>query len=119
MAARQSLVREGVMSGVIGATSVAVWFLILDTIAGRPFHTPRVLGTLFFSVLGPSLSIDPPALVVAGYTAFLKLYGATVGLHDVGGFFVLYGNLWVAVSSIASPYIVLGTAGGTVRGIRL
>ena len=33
----------------------------------------------------------------------------------VVAFFVLYGNLWVAVSSIASPYIVLGTGAGTVQ----
>ena len=31
-------------------------------------------------------------------------------------FVVLYGNLWIAVSSIASPYIVIGTGGaGTVQ----
>src|SRR5205823_9923117 len=28
--------REGLTAGVLGATAVAVWFLILDTIAGRP-----------------------------------------------------------------------------------
>jgi len=30
-------------------------------------------------------------------------------------FFVLFGNLWIAVSSIASPYIVLGKGAGTVQ----
>jgi uncharacterized membrane protein (UPF0182 family) len=30
-------------------------------------------------------------------------------------FLVLYGNLWIAVSSIASPYIVIGGRGGTVQ----
>lgn len=30
-------------------------------------------------------------------------------------FAVLFGNLWVAVSSIAGPYIVLGTGAGTVQ----
>jgi uncharacterized membrane protein (UPF0182 family) len=33
----------------------------------------------------------------------------------VVAFFVLYGNLWFAISSIASPYIVLGTGAGTVQ----
>ena len=32
-------------------------------------------------------------IALAGYTAFLKLYGATVGIEDVGGFFLLYGGL--------------------------
>ena len=30
-------------------------------------------------------------------------------------FFVLFGNLWIAVSSIASPYIVLGKGAGMVQ----
>jgi uncharacterized protein len=33
----------------------------------------------------------------------------------VVAFFVLYGNLWFAISAIASPYIVLGTGAGTVQ----
>src|SRR5207247_5883469 len=35
-------------AGVIGAATVALWFLVLDTAAGRPFHTPTVLGTALF-----------------------------------------------------------------------
>ena len=30
-------------------------------------------------------------------------------------FLVLYGNLWIAISSIVSPYIVIGGRGGTVQ----
>jgi uncharacterized membrane protein (UPF0182 family) len=42
---------------------------------------------------------------------------ASLGVCILGfAFAVLYGNLWVAVSSIASPYIVLGSGGaGTVQ----
>ena len=36
---------EGLLAGVAGAATVALWFLALDTIAGRPFFTPSVLGT--------------------------------------------------------------------------
>ena len=39
---------EGIVAGVIGAATVAIWFLILDTIQGRPLYTPTVLGTAFF-----------------------------------------------------------------------
>jgi len=39
---------EGIVAGTIGAATVAVWFLILDTIKGRPLYTPSVLGTAFF-----------------------------------------------------------------------
>src|SRR5688572_18837227 len=42
---------------------------------------------------------------------------ASLGTFILGfAFLMLYGNLWVAVSSIASPYIIIGTGGaGTVQ----
>lgn len=42
------LYQEGIVAGVAGAATIAVWFLILDSIAGRPFYTPTVLGTALF-----------------------------------------------------------------------
>jgi hypothetical protein len=39
-----STLSEGTDVGIIGGLAVAVWFLILDTIAGRPFQTPSLLG---------------------------------------------------------------------------
>ncbi len=40
--------QEGVVAGVIGAVTVALWFLILDAVNGRPLYTPTVLGTALF-----------------------------------------------------------------------
>jgi uncharacterized protein len=42
---------------------------------------------------------------------------ASLGTFILGfAFLMLYGNLWVAVSSIASPYVIIGTGGaGTVQ----
>lgn len=39
---------EGIVAGLIGAATIAIWFLILDTINGRPLYTPTVLGTALF-----------------------------------------------------------------------
>jgi hypothetical protein len=36
---------EGLLAGVAGAATIAGWFLLLDSIAGRPLYTPSVLGT--------------------------------------------------------------------------
>jgi hypothetical protein len=36
---------EGILAGLAGAAAIALWFLVLDTIAGRPLYTPSVLGT--------------------------------------------------------------------------
>ena len=41
---------------------------------------------------------------------------ASLGTFILGfAFLMLYGNLWVAVSSIASPYIIIGTGGAGHR----
>src|SRR5437867_3281646 len=39
---------EGLVAGLIGAATIAVWFFILDLLKGRPFYTPSVLGTVVF-----------------------------------------------------------------------
>lgn len=48
----QSLVKEGVIAGILGAVGVALWFLLVDTISGRPFHTPALLGEGLLSMFG-------------------------------------------------------------------
>lgn len=62
-------VREGVVAGVLGATGVAVWFLLVDTISGQPFFTPRVLGEAVKSIVAPE-SFASPFVIVALYTLF-------------------------------------------------
>ena len=39
---------EGIIAGVIGAGILAAWFLILDTLNGRPLYTPTLLGSALF-----------------------------------------------------------------------
>jgi hypothetical protein len=38
--------REGLVAGVLGATMMAVWFLLVDWAEGVPFRTPSILGSL-------------------------------------------------------------------------
>ena len=65
--------REGLIAGFIGATSIAIWFLVVDMIEGRPFYTPTVLGIGLLSVFGPRGDEGAVAQVIA-YTIFH--YGA-------------------------------------------
>ena len=43
-----SLYQEGMIAGLLGAATIALWFLIVDTLNGRPLYTPTVLGTALF-----------------------------------------------------------------------
>ena len=64
---------EALMTGALGAVTIMVWFLLLDTIAGRPLYTPSVLGTVLLQEQGAVASLhDLPVspLRAAQYTVF-------------------------------------------------
>ena len=63
----RSVLREGIIAGLIGAAVVAVWFFVYDIARGHPFRTPTLLGSFVFFGAG----IFVAALVVAfiGYGA--------------------------------------------------
>ena len=76
---RHSLIREGLIAGAIGATAVALWFLVADTLSGQPLHTPAVLGQALFSVFGPTTH-DRTSTHIVFYTLFHYAAFAAVGL---------------------------------------
>src|SRR5947199_233989 len=59
------ILREGFIAGLIGAAAVALWFLIVDVIAGRPFFTPAMLGSAVF------WGVHDPAQVVIEFSRVL------------------------------------------------
>lgn len=69
MLAKRTLVRNGIVAGLLGAGSVAAWFLVVDALAGRAFFTPAVLGSAVF------LGLRDPATVAIGLQPVL-LYTA-------------------------------------------
>lgn len=77
--AAHSTLREGVIAGAIGATSVAVLFLIIDMMAGQPLRTPEVLGRALLSILGPA-GTEGPFTHIFAYTLFHYTAFAAVGI---------------------------------------
>ena len=75
--------RRGVVAGLLGAVTVAVWFFVLDVIAGHPFQTPAALGS---SLLFAKTTMEMSARTIVGYYVF----------HFVA--FVLAGILFVWVT---------------------
>jgi hypothetical protein len=71
--------QEGIAIGILGASTVALWFLLVDVIAGVALATPVALGAAMFGV-------DPAGLegawlgVFLGYTAFHYISFILVGL---------------------------------------
>ncbi len=65
---RHSFVRDGLVAGVLGATSVAIWFFFVDLIAGSPLQTPFVLARGLLGSVG--IQWTNRVLVVLVYTLF-------------------------------------------------
>jgi hypothetical protein len=76
-----SIVREGVISGFLGATAVAVWFFVVDLIAGHALYTPSVLGEGLLSVFGRSP--ESQAVNIIAYTIFHYAAFTLVGVIAV------------------------------------
>lgn len=60
--------QEGFAAGVIGAGGVALWFLLVDTLNGRPFYTPALLGSAIFWGLRDPAQVHVTYPTVIGYT---------------------------------------------------
>jgi hypothetical protein len=92
------VVREGVVSGVIGGVIVAVWFLIYDVVIGHPFHTPALLGAIVFNAMHQPESVAVTTAVVLGYTV----------LHFFA--FIMFGiaSSILMVASEREPVLALG-----------
>jgi uncharacterized membrane protein YphA (DoxX/SURF4 family) len=78
------VLHEGVIAGLIGATCIAVWFFIVDLIAGHPLFTPATLGRALFRVFGPEPAGESTALYVVTYTIVHYVAFIVVGLIAAG-----------------------------------
>ena len=61
------IIREGIIAGLIGAGTVAVWFII-DAVAGRLLFTPAALGSALFYGTSQVAQVHVDAITIWGYT---------------------------------------------------
>jgi len=64
------ILRQGILAGIIGAGVVAVWFLVVDSVAGRPLFTPAALGSAIFNGTAPPPGVEFSVTTVLGYSLF-------------------------------------------------
>lgn len=82
--------KEAAAAGAIGAATIAVWFLALDVLRGRPLYTPTVLGTAL--VRGPGLASPETLPVSVGVVALFTL---------------AHGAVFLAIGAVAAGLIRL------------
>jgi hypothetical protein len=74
------LLVRGLITGLVGAGSVALWLLVLDIARGRPFYTPAALGSLLFLDASSPAAVRVDVGVIAAYTAVHFAAFAAVGI---------------------------------------
>ena len=75
---QHSVVREGLLVGVLGAVVGAVWLFVFDAAAGRPLETPNALGRVFFAGdVNPGPRVISPEAVLGFSFIHLVIYLVT------------------------------------------
>jgi hypothetical protein len=57
--------REGALAGLIGAATVAAWFLLFDAVQGAPLRTPAVLGRVIGALARAQAIPEVPSAALA------------------------------------------------------
>lgn len=126
------VLREGGITGLLGAGVVAIWFLAVDLVLGEPFRTAAVLGSmLFLGAEGPADVVLSPG-TVGGYTAIhlvaflvlgVVLAGSATGMERYPGlvsaivlFFVFLGFAFVAVTIVMGTWVLDEVVGRVLVG---
>jgi len=78
---------DGFYAGAVGAAVVALFFLVMDSLARDPFYTPSLVGSVIFEGVKPSGAVPIDLTMVALFSL----------VH--GGAFVLFGTVFDAALS--------------------
>jgi hypothetical protein len=92
------IVENGILAGMIGASTVAIWFLILDLLTrGMPFFTPSLLGSILFAGQTPEQVTGLSGAAIFAYT----------GVHGI--LFLCAGTVlaWMFVQFERNPQVGL------------
>ena len=87
MSATSDVIRRGVIAGFLGATTVVIWTLILDTVQGRPLYTPNFIAAALFGITPAAVGTGSIiALTAIHYTVFFAVgLAASAGLRRIDG----------------------------------
>ncbi|OLC04706.1 MAG: hypothetical protein AUH45_02395 [Gemmatimonadetes bacterium 13_1_40CM_69_22] len=111
------LLARGLVTGLIGAGVVAVWFFLLDVAAGHPLRTPAALGAALLFGASNVGEIQPNLGVVAAYTVVHVAAFAVTGtlfvavaeqIERAPAFVLLAGMAAIVLEAVAVAALALG-----------
>jgi len=74
------LLADGIITGAIGAATTALWFLVLDILAGHPFYTPASLGSALLLGAQIPAEVHVTSGVILAYTLVHLLTFSALGV---------------------------------------
>jgi hypothetical protein len=92
MIQRRGVIQEGVLVGLAGAATVALWFLIYDAMTGEPFRTPALFGSALFQGLRDAGDLRVTAGPVLAYTVLHVGVFVAFGIGAAGLFALAEGD---------------------------
>src|SRR5213594_101387 len=94
----RSVLREGIVAGLIGAAVVALWFFVYDIARGTAFRTPTLLGAFVFFGIQTPTGLDPSIGLILGYTV----------LHGLA--FIAFGVIAASLMAVSErePALFIG-----------
>jgi hypothetical protein len=90
------IVARGILAGIVAATAMAAWFLLIDTLQGQPFHTPAFLARVLTG--GMDSPQEPPLSMIMLYTL----------LHYIGFMLLGVGVSWLLDAAGLRAGLLLG-----------
>lgn len=114
--ARHSLIREGLLTGILGAAILALWYFIIDMSAGHPLRTPSTLGAL--ALHGPDGV--PPGVYPMGVLVATLIHGAAFAAFGIGLTALVHAaarELAWRMGLVIGVVLALGFSGGLMFAI--
>jgi hypothetical protein len=95
------LLSGGIVAGVLAAGAVALWFLLFDTVRGRPLYTPSVLGIALFGRGASLAALEATPVSLAMVVMFTWVHGMVFAA--LGG-----AAAWLLGVAERSPHVGFG-----------
>lgn len=127
----QGVLEDGILTGIVGAAVVALWFLILDTARGQMFFTPALIGSVIFLGQSPDQAVSINPYIILAYTGLHGVLFLIAGLIVARMFalfehnpqfgivilllFVLFEAVLFSAAAAVFPYLI-GTLGAVAVG---
>ena len=109
------IVADGLITGTIGAAAIALWFLVIDALAGRPLFTPAALGSVILLGAQSSSEVHLSVGIVVAYTCIhlLAFFGVGVAIEWGARQLERFPSFWLValIAVIVLDVLFVGVVG--------